>query len=235
MSTLLEEVIDAHGGLQTWQSLTDLVTHFEIDGSVCAHGAPMGFSAAQAFFSLRHPYIIMTDQQGGPILMIDSDQLESGESQDHSDLLFAPGTFALDASSHSHHVRKEAYSLARALRHYVTAPFLYAAPGFATEEVDPWNEDGETWRVLKVAFPPHIEAPARTQYAYYGADRFLRRTRYHLDTSPLQEFVNYAHSYDRVDGIWLPTTREVLACDPRGYKMPDQHYASVRFVGPFFT
>lgn len=235
MSTLLEEIIDAHGGLQTWCSLTDLVTRFEIDGNVCAQATPMEFSVAQAFFSLRHPYIIMTDQQGGPILMIDSDQIKVGESQDHSDPLFALETFALDASRQTHHMRKASYSLARALRHYVTAPFLYASPGFVTEEIDPWNESGETWRVLKVTFPPHIEAPARTQYAYYGADRFLRRTRYHLDTSPLQEFVNYAHCYDRVDGIWLPTTREILGCDPRGHKIPDQHYASVHFVRPFFT
>lgn len=235
MSTLLNEVIEAHGGLQRWQALSDVITEFEIDGKLCAHANSKEFLPARAFFSLRHPYIIMVDRRGGQTVMIDSNRMRSDESQREIRPPFAPGAIAPDANLARHHVSNTVYFLACALRHYATAPFLYAAPGFAAEEVDPWNEGGETWRVLRVAFPPHVEAPARTQYAYYGADGFLRRTRYHLDTSPLKEFVNYVHAYEQVDGIWLPTSRQVLGCDPGGYKIPDRRYASVRFVRPFFT
>ena len=30
-------------------------------------------------------------------------------------------------------------------------PFLFAMDGVATEELQPWRENGETWRRLKVA------------------------------------------------------------------------------------
>lgn len=214
-----------------------MVTEFEIDGHLCSHASSKELSQARAFFSLRHPYVVMADRQGDPIVMIDSNHVfGGGESRDPAESLFTSGVSGLDVSGPNPHMATpEAYFLAQALRHYVTAPFLYASPGFGTEELDPWNENGETWRVLKVDFPPHIKGPARTQYAYYGADRFLRRTRYHIDISPIQEYVNYVRSYDRVDGIWLPTTREVLGCDSSGHTEPDRYFAKVRFVRPFFT
>src|ERR687891_1811834 len=40
-----------------------------------------------------------------------------------------------------------------ALWGYLTTPFLYTYPGFETQEIEPWYEDGERWRVLQVTFP----------------------------------------------------------------------------------
>ena len=35
---------------------------------------------------------------------------------------------------------------------YLTTPFLFVMDGVATEELQPWHENGETWRRLKVTF-----------------------------------------------------------------------------------
>ena len=42
-----------------------------------------------------------------------------------------------------------AYFKSYALWTYLTIPFLYAYPGFVTEELPPWREDGETHDGLK--------------------------------------------------------------------------------------
>src|SRR3546814_736735 len=39
---------------------------------------------------------------------------------------------------------------------YLTTPFLFTYPGFETEEIEPWEEEGEIWRRLKVRFSPDI-------------------------------------------------------------------------------
>jgi len=46
-----------------------------------------------------------------------------------------------------------AYFDSYALWTYLTIPFLYAHPAFVTEELTPWQENGEEWRRLKATFP----------------------------------------------------------------------------------
>jgi hypothetical protein len=46
---------------------------------------------------------------------------------------------------------------------YLTQPFLYAYPDFVVEEIEPWDENGETWRRLDVTFPDHIASHTRRQ------------------------------------------------------------------------
>jgi hypothetical protein len=56
-----------------------------------------------------------------------------------------------------------AYFNSYALWTYLTAPFLYTFPGFETEELPAWHEDGETWR------PPRVfqtqASTSRTSFA----------------------------------------------------------------------
>jgi hypothetical protein len=65
-----------------------------------------------------------------------------------------------------------------ALWTYLTQPFLYTYPGFAVQEIEPWEEDGEDWRRLKVIFPDTIASYTRAQVSYFGTDGLLRRHDY---------------------------------------------------------
>ena len=49
------------------------------------------------------------------------------------------------------------------------------------EEIDPWEEDGETWRWLKAIFPVHIASQTRQQVSYFGPDGLMRRHDYNVD------------------------------------------------------
>ena len=56
-----------------------------------------------------------------------------------------------------------AYFASEALWTYLTLPLLYTYPGFKSEEIEPWQEDGEEWRRLRVTFPDGIASHSKTQ------------------------------------------------------------------------
>jgi len=43
-------------------------------------------------------------------------------------------------------------------------------PGFSAEEIEPWIEDGEPWKRLRVQFPKKIASHSRGQDRYFGPD-----------------------------------------------------------------
>jgi hypothetical protein len=55
-----------------------------------------------------------------------------------------------------------AYFAGYAMWTYLNTPFLLAHPGVLSEELSPWEENGETWRRLQVSYSDDIgpaEAP----------------------------------------------------------------------------
>ena len=50
-----------------------------------------------------------------------------------------------------------------ALWTYLTTPFHFAMPGFAVEEIEPWREDDELWRGLRVTYPSNIASHSKEQ------------------------------------------------------------------------
>ena len=61
---------------------------------------------------------------------------------------------------------------------YLTAPFLVALPDFETEEIDPWQENGETWRRLRVKFPDYIATHSAEETFYVNSQGLVVRMDY---------------------------------------------------------
>jgi hypothetical protein len=59
--------------------------------------------------------------------------------------------------------------------------FVLAMDGVATEELEPWQENGDPWRRLKVTFPESIATHNTVQTFYFGSDGLLRRHAYDAD------------------------------------------------------
>jgi hypothetical protein len=74
-----------------------------------------------------------------------------------------------------------AYFSSYALWTYFSSPFLYTLPGFDTEEITPWHENGETWRRLKVIFPNTVAGHVKEQVTYFGPDGLMRRHDYTVE------------------------------------------------------
>src|SRR5262249_46939955 len=56
-----------------------------------------------------------------------------------------------------------------------------ARPGVESEEVEPWQEAGETWRRLKVRFPADIATHSTEQTLYLDRQGLLRRQDYNVE------------------------------------------------------
>jgi hypothetical protein len=186
LTSLLDQVLEAHGGLQQWNKLSDLVTEIQMEGHLCLPPAPSStIPQSHAFFSLRQQRVVIVTDDGGQRILIEP-HLVSFLGDRGTQLKVLPiserAVWAACAEGNLDLLRT-AYVLGFTIRNYITAPFLYTDPGFIIEEIDPWRENGETWRVLRISFPSNVGAPARVQYAYYGADGLLRRTRYKLGSA----------------------------------------------------
>ena len=100
-------------------------------------------------------------------------------------------------------------------------PFLYTRPDFEMEEIEPWTEDGETWRRLKVTFPPSIASHSRVQVTHFGPDGLMRRHDYSVDVMGGATGANYTSDYRDFQGIKVPTKRRVYAYDENMRKVPE--------------
>src|SRR3546814_15162215 len=82
------------------------------------------------------------------------------------------------------------YFASYAMWSYLTAPFSLALPGVQLWDIDPIEENGETWRGLRAVMPEGIATHSRAQEFYFGADGLLRRQDYTLDIADGSRIAN---------------------------------------------
>jgi hypothetical protein len=122
-----------------------------------------------------------------------------------------------------------AFFASEALWTYLTLPFLYTYSGFACEEIDPWEENGEVWRRLKVTFPDHIISHCKTQITHFGPDGLMRRHDYTVDILGGATGANYSTNYRDFQGIKMPTRRRIYAYDKAMRKVPEPLLVGIDF------
>jgi hypothetical protein len=98
-----------------------------------------------------------------------------------------------------------------ALWGYLNAPFMLRRPGFELEEAEPWREDGETWRALRVRFPNDVPAHSREQLYYFDERGLIRRNDYTAEVfGSLARATHYCWDHERFDGLVVPTRRKAM-------------------------
>lgn len=112
---------------------------------------------------------------------------------------------------------------------YLNAPFVFTRSVFKTEEVEPWQEDGEIWRGLTVTFPPEIPSHCTEQTFYFDASGLLRRHDYSVDIMGGTSSANYATEHQRFGGIVFPTRRRVYSKAPDGKPILDRVAVAIDF------
>jgi hypothetical protein len=101
------------------------------------------------------------------------------------------------------------YFISYACWNYLTAPFLFTYPGVETRELEPCEEDGETWRRLHVTFPRSIATHSTEQVFYYGADFMQRRMDYAVEVNGDVLVAQYQYEPKTFHGLVFPTQRRV--------------------------
>ena len=238
MNSLLEYVLEAHGGLELWNRFLDLVTDVEIGGQICERKGLTGLMPrSRLFLSLREQRVVILLPGGQERSLIYPDRVSivGGGGSQLASLADPRSALLQEGPDAPWDILRGAYFVGRTEWRHVTAPFLYTYPGFETEEIEPWHENGEIWRVLKVTFPRSIEPHTRIQYAYYGGDGLLRRHRCKIDILGGLDRAIYVRSYEKVNGIMMPTSRELLGCNANGRKVDGPPLVTIRLSSTFFS
>jgi hypothetical protein len=209
------EYIDAHGGLDRWHDVDEIVV------SASAGGA--SFSAKHQGKAIRHvqgrfsptkqravfaPYPEVGKRgvfEGGTV-RIESDGGEVLEER-------------LDARRAFRGFRHQLwwdkldmlYFCGYALWTYLTIPFTLAQPGFEVRELEPWEESGETWQRIRVRFPNEIHTHCRDQVLYFDQKGLVRRQDYTSEVfGSWAKAANYASDHKTIEGLVVPTRRSVF-------------------------
>jgi hypothetical protein len=211
MTGLLNDVLEAHGGLRRWNQFRTVSAEIVSGGGL---------------WPLKGLI-----QDPAPRRMIVSLHEESGSvapfGQPNWRTSFRPGRVAIETTEGD--VVKErtnprdaftghtmntpwdplhrAYFNGYALWTYLTTPFFMAMPGFEVSEIEPVREGTEQWRGLRVKFPPHIASHSDEQDFYFGADFLLRRHDYHVDVAGAFPAAQYVEGMVDVQGLRMPARR----------------------------
>ncbi|MBP0624951.1 hypothetical protein [Cupriavidus consociatus] len=211
MSNLADEVLEAHGGLERWNHLSQVTATIVTGGAFWAMKGLIQDPAPRTMTVSLHEERASVTPFGEP----------------HWRTAFEPGRIAIETTSgetvkelrdprrsFDGHVidsawnpLQRAYFNGYALWTYLTTPFLIALPGFEVTEIEPWREGSETWRGLRVRFPANIESHCELQDFYFGDDRLVRRHDYHVDIAGGFAAAQYLSDHITADGIVLPSRR----------------------------
>jgi hypothetical protein len=214
MHELIKSSIAAHGGQTQWNRISRIAVSFKADGIAFKQRGQEGFTQNPlivAVDTLRQHVVLDPFPGHGKIgvfearaVAIESQYGELLEELKHPRESFAemiPGT---PWSS-----LQLAYFVGYGLWMYLTVPFSLLHDGVTCEEVDPWVEDGEMWRALKVTFPPSYVTHSSEQTLYFDATGLLRRHDYVVEISGGNRVAHYLYDHRTFDGIVFATRRRV--------------------------
>jgi hypothetical protein len=224
MDNLLKLALEAHGGLERWRQLKEVRANVSITGALWyLKGQPDVLKTVHVVAQLHRQHLVthLIGKNRQTVFTTDEVAIET-ESGVVEETRANPTTSfqgqSLDTPWDILHV---AYFASYALWSYLTIPFLYTYPGFVSEEIAPWEEDDEQWRVLKVTFPDSIAGHTRNQISYFGPDGLLRRHEYTVDVLGNAPGLNYASDYRATNGVVVPHKRRVFAYDSEKRKVAE--------------
>jgi hypothetical protein len=223
---LLGKAIEAHGGLNRWQSIKEIVAHIRCGGAALPLRFKFGtFKSYEAHISTTQPRIIFSPFAGKGkrgVFLGDTVRIETDKGQ-----VLAERTNAKAAFSSSRHKfywdnLDALYFGGYAIWNYFTIPFLLLREGFEIQEIDSWEENNQTWRRLKVFFPPDIPTHSREQVFYFNSEGLLMRLDYTAEVfGEWAKAAHYCRGHKNFSGLIVPTSRKVLPRKsdglPRGF------------------
>lgn len=239
MSDLLSFAVEAHGGLDRWNAFTKLRAEVSIAGAIWDFKQQTGLLLDKVFEIKTHAeHLTITpflkpDQRSVFVpgkLTVETLAGEIVETRHDPEAAFVGQAFADPWDP-----LQAAFFSSEALWTYLTSPFLYTYPGFETEEIEPWHENGEEWRRLKVTFPDHIVSHTKTQITHFGPDGLMRRHDYTVDILNGNSGANYTSDYREFQGIKMPTTRRIYAYDDALRKVPEPLLVTLDFGALTFS
>jgi hypothetical protein len=230
-SQLLRKVLTAHGGLERWN------TFERVQATIVTGGQLFGMKGTPQDSAPRR-MTVATKREWASVFPYGADDQRTDFTANRIAIEKLDGTVVKERFHPSEHADGKAidapwdtldraYFNGYALWTYLTTPFHFTLPGFAVEEIEPWNEDGDLWQGLRVTYPTNIASHSRLQDFYFGSDFLLRRHDYHVEASGGFAAAQYVFDSVTVDGITLPTKRRAYMRDGHLRPMHDRLMVSI--------
>jgi hypothetical protein len=225
MHDLVKLTIEAHGGLDQWNKVSQISADLTASGPSFKQRGPIGEAFAalptRAIVNAREPKTIFepfvaSGQKGiyqpyrTAVESSDGAVIEKLENPRDALKNKVPGT--------PWTATQLLYFFGYSLWMYFTLPYSFLADGVQCEEVEPWAEAGEKWRALKVTYPPSYPSHSTEQIHYFDDKGLMRRQDYTVDVRQDLAAAHYIHDHRMFDGFVFPTKRRIYA---RGHdRMP---------------
>lgn len=223
--SLLEEILEAHGGLDRWQRFS------KVEADVVTGGGLFPLKGLMPDLSTRRMSVWLREERASLLPFGAPDQRTS----------FTPERFAIEkldgsvvaewsfprSSFIGHDLSTpwgpvhRGYFNGYAMWTYLNTPFLLNWKGVEVVEEEPWVEGSETWRVLRVYLPGRIASHGPMQRFYFGADGLLRRHDYHVEVAGGFAAAQLTTDYIEANGIKLPSRRRAFAMGPDRRPIPE--------------
>jgi hypothetical protein len=214
---LLDDAIEASGGLERWNQLQRFTLHLSIGGTLFSSiGRPRQFKDLVAEGSTRRQSVRFTGLTRGQkrgTYQPDVVTIENPGGQVLRTWLNPSLDFLYHASNPLADDLHLVFLCGFSIWNYLTMPFLLARPDVTVEELSPWTETDQTWRRLRAVFPPEIVASSPEQIFYFDENSLQRRADCDLLGSRV---AHYSWAHQTFCHIVVPTRRRTLAQRPDG-------------------
>jgi hypothetical protein len=214
---LLDDAIEASGGMARWSGLKRFTLQLSIDGALFSRVGQAGrFKDMVAEGSTRNPSVRFTgfaDPGKCGLYQPDRVTIESPEGnvlrtwRDPCQAIRDPAKETLWDELYL------VFFCGFSVWNYLTTPFLLAHPDVKVEELPPWHEHDQLWRRLRAQFPPGFVTHCPEQTFYFDAAGLQRRTDHDLLGI---EVAHYSWAHQAFCGIVVPTLRRSLTLTPDG-------------------
>ncbi|RDC54691.1 hypothetical protein DU508_20965 [Pedobacter chinensis] len=210
MKTVLNKIIEAHGGESRWRKLSKVQFDIVSSGKLFdMQGFPQDLSPRK-MVELHKQHASMRPF-GAPNQKTNFNAKRIAIETLEGEVLFERTGNASEIHQHMTNgnwdALDRAYFNGYALWTYLTSPFLLLMDGFEVTEINPLEINGEICRGITVQFPQYIASHSSTQQFYFGSDFLLKRHDYFIDVAGNFHAAQLLLNYVETDGIKLPAKR----------------------------
>lgn len=221
MTDTVNRILDAHGGLDYWRSLSSVDLEMSAHGFLFTTKHVRPQKHVRLSISTRKPEVTLHDYPvpGQSAVLLGSDRVEIRDGagvavQTRSD---PRGGFGRWRRSLYWDAMDFAFFSGYAMWNYTNLPFLLADPRFRIEESS--QADGGTR--LEVAFPPSLPTHSTNQELHFDAAGRLVRHDYNAEfVGSWASAIHLCENYRQFGGLWLPTRRRVYPKGPSNRPLP---------------
>ncbi len=225
---LLDEVLEAHGGLERWRAVRTITAQVHSGGFLIRTRVPGNrFADYKLTVQVTEPRVVIDpfprDGQRG-VFDCGEARIENGAGEVLASRMDPRSAFS-GRSGLRRNLRWDAldstYFAGYAMWNYLTTPYLLTRGDLELREGEPWDEQGESWRRLEVTFPASLDTHSRHQTFYFDAGGLLRRHDYVAEVvGGWARAAHHCADHAQAGGLVFPTRRRVRPIRPGNRSLP---------------